>query len=417
MYLSKYKLGDIANVTISGVDKKIKEGETTVKLCNFVDVYHNWSITKDNYGTFLVASVTDKERNALSLKKGQVAITKDSETRYDIGISTFIGETFDDVVLGYHCALISIDEDIVLGSYLNAFLHSSFCQKYFELNATGSGMRYTLSVETINNLPIYAPPISEQKKIVYLLETLDRKIALNRKINAELEQMAKELYDYWFVQFDFPNAEGKPYKSSGGKMVYNDQLKRDIPEGWEVKSLNEIFEVVMDRIDVKEIDNQNYAPIEVLPRNKMSFYECSPIVNAISGLCTFKKNDILLSNRRVYFHKVCIAPFDGLTRDTVIILRPTNGDILPFAYQLVNSEQFISFATIYSYGSEQPVFSWNSTEHYLFPQPNIGLDVEYSKRVQSVIDKVVGLQLETKQLTSLRDQLLPLLMNGQVTIE
>ena len=83
--------------------------------------------------------------------------------------------------------------------------------------------------------------IADQQKIAAVLSSLDDKIALNNRINAKLEQMAKRLYDYWFVQFDFPNADGKPYKSTGGKMVWNEELKREIPEGWEVKKLGELF--------------------------------------------------------------------------------------------------------------------------------------------------------------------------------
>jgi len=100
----KYKLGDVAEIVISSIDKKTKEGEHKVKLCNFVDVYHNWAITESMYNSFMIASANDKNIERFSLRKGYVAFTKDSETRNDIGISTYIADNFDDVVLGYHCA-------------------------------------------------------------------------------------------------------------------------------------------------------------------------------------------------------------------------------------------------------------------------------------------------------------------------
>lgn len=105
--MNNVRLGDVARIAISGVDKKTKDGEHPVRLCNYVDVYHNWSIHSDTANAFMEASVTDKELAGFSLRRGQVAITKDSETRDDIGHSTYIADDLDGVVLGYHCALIT----------------------------------------------------------------------------------------------------------------------------------------------------------------------------------------------------------------------------------------------------------------------------------------------------------------------
>lgn len=182
----KYKLGDIADIRTSNVDKKITLNQKTVKLCNFVDVYHNWAISKNNYSGFMTATASDDEISKFLLKKGQVAFTKDSETRNDIGVSTYIAEDFEDVVLGYHTALATPDERIVTGEYLNAFMHSSYIQKYFELNATGSGMRYTLSLQTLHDIPVLAPDLTTQHKIGTLLSNIDHKISVNREINRNL---------------------------------------------------------------------------------------------------------------------------------------------------------------------------------------------------------------------------------------
>ena len=152
MELKKYKLADIAKIEISGVDKKTIEGEIPVRLCNFVDVYHNWAITKDKAEHFMLASAKQAEIDKCSIAKGQVAITKDSETRDDIGIATYFADDFDNVVLGYHCALITPAPTIVDGKYLNAFMHTKYIQKYFENNASGSGQRYVRMNMGINGL-------------------------------------------------------------------------------------------------------------------------------------------------------------------------------------------------------------------------------------------------------------------------
>jgi restriction endonuclease S subunit len=186
MQMRKYKLGDIATVEISGVDKKIKDGEEDIRLCNFVDVYYNWAITMARHDSFMFATANTKEISRFQLKKGQVALTKDSETRDDIGISTYIADDFDDVILGYHCALITPNRDVLDGSYLNALLHTEYAKKYFAFNASGSGQRYALSVETLNSFPVPRIPLREQQRIGEIFSALDKKIELNRRINQNL---------------------------------------------------------------------------------------------------------------------------------------------------------------------------------------------------------------------------------------
>ena len=186
MELKKYKLGDIATVEISGVDKKIKDGESAVKLCNFVDVYYNWAITSEMVHKFMEATARANEIERFKLKRGQVALTKDSETRFDIGVSTYIADDFDNVILGYHNALITPDPDKLNGKYLNALLHADYARKYFANNASGSGQRYALSVDALNNFPVPLIPLEEQKRIGNIFSAIDQKIALNRAINHNL---------------------------------------------------------------------------------------------------------------------------------------------------------------------------------------------------------------------------------------
>ena len=186
MQMEKYKLGDITTVEISGVDKKMKDGEKEIRLCNFVDVYYNWAITAAQYDSFMLATARSNEISKFQLKKGQVALTKDSETRDDIGIPTYIADDFDDVILGYHCALITPNKDILDGRYLNALMHTDYAKKYFAFNASGSGQRYALSAETLNSFPVPVIPLQKQKQIGEIFSALDKKIELNKQINQNL---------------------------------------------------------------------------------------------------------------------------------------------------------------------------------------------------------------------------------------
>jgi len=235
--MKEVRLGDVADVRISGIDKKTLPNEIPVRLCNYTDVYYNWAIREEKSQTFMFASAKQDEIAKFRLRAGQVAITKDSETRDDIGHATFIANDFDDVILGYHCALITPHTGKLDGRYLNALFRMQYVSDYLSRNAGGSGQRYYLSESAIRSIPLFLPPINAQLRIAGVLGSIDEKIELNRKKIAELEALAKTIYDYWFVQFDFPDKNGKPYKSSGGKMVWNDLLKREVPERWEVLCL------------------------------------------------------------------------------------------------------------------------------------------------------------------------------------
>ena len=184
--MRRFKLSEVAKIEISGVDKKTIDGEIPVKLCNFVDVYRNWAITSHMREGFMDATAKPNEIQRFTIKKGQVALTKDSETRYDIGISTYIADDFEGVILGYHNALITPDPEYLDGKYLNALLHTNYAKTYFAYNASGSGQRYALSVDALNDFPLLLPDITEQRRIGNLFSKLDRKIELNRQINDNL---------------------------------------------------------------------------------------------------------------------------------------------------------------------------------------------------------------------------------------
>ena len=187
-----FKLSELAEVIVSGVDKKSKPGQKEVRLCNFTDVYHNWAITSSLFDSFMVATAKDNEIEALSIKKGYVALTKDSETRYDIGISTYIADEFDDVVLGYHCALIKPNEKVLRGKYLNCLLQTQYARTYFANNAKGSGQRYSLTQDCLNDMKIPLPmkngrvDMDYQEKVGNLFSSIDRKIEINQQINRNL---------------------------------------------------------------------------------------------------------------------------------------------------------------------------------------------------------------------------------------
>ena len=427
----RVKLGDVALVEISGVDKKTTEGEASVRLCNFTDVYKNWAITSSMYDSFMVASANEREIAKFSLHRGQVAVTKDSETRDDIGIPTYIADNFDDVILGYHCALITPDETQLNGKYLNAFLHTEFIHKFFSANASGSGQRYTLSIETLNSIPIYLPSLEEQERIGNIFSSIDRKIELNRQINDYLEAMASQLYDYWFVQFDFPDKNGKPYKSSGGKMVWCNKLKREIPEGWMILSINDLATtcrgVSYDASQVSDTKTPKHD-ILVLRGNNI------------------KNSHIVLDSNTAYISSSLVSPEQRIHRhDIIMTMSSGSKEHLGKCgmFQFDSQHTFGAFLTKFTPKKDYHyyVFSFLMSAWYkakiksicngtginnltnenfnqvLLPVPPNQYICLFNSTVSASFDRIGENEMQTEELSKQRDELLPLLMNGQVSVK
>ncbi len=409
----KYKLKEISTVELSGVDKKTMEGEKSVHLCNFVDVYYNWAITKELQNSFMEATANETEIERFKIKKGQVALTKDSETRDDIGISTYIADDFDNVILGYHNALVTPHESVLYGKYLNLLFHTNYAKKYFTYNASGSGQRYALSVEVLNSFPVYLPNIKEQKKISNIFSLIDRKIKLNHSINHNLEAMAKQLYDYWFVQFDFPNEEGKPYKSSGGKMVWDKKIKREIPEGWHVIS-------VFDELDVQYgfpfstesfIDKPTLVPVvrirDILD-NSVSAYS----LEEADDKYLLHKQDLLIGMDG-NFHMNYWSDNISYLNQRSVRLRAKNNSNVSIVQAKFDIQPYIKAKELNAKGS---TVGHLSDEDMKELQVLVCPSFVPKRRMDAILGMIISNRDEIQNLTKLRDELLPLLMNGQVSV-
>ena len=307
--------------------------------------------------------------------------------------------------------------DAVDSHYLYYFMQSPYFKKQLE-NALIGAVQKALTMVMLKYIHFKLPPMDVQKAIVKIMSNIDDKINLNDSICSDLESMAKLLYDYWFVQFDFPDENGRPYKSSGGKMVWNDELKREIPEGWLDGKLSDILRKDIRGIRPDEIGNLPYTPMDILPCNQMSFGNTGDKADANSSLIKYDKYSILFGAMRPYFHRVCIAPFDGVTRTTVFTLYSNYDDELGYSYETLNQDYCVNYANLHHVGTQQPYAEWDKNlEDCKIALPPKKLKKDYSDKTQSLIDSVIELQLENKELASLRDFLLPMLMNGQIKIE
>ena len=420
--LKKCILKDIADIKLSNVDKKTKENERSINLCNYTDVYKNAFINHNKSTSFMIATCNENEYKKFLLKKGQVAITKDSETRDDIGIPTYIEEDFNDVVLGYHLSLITPNENKLNGKFLNYWLNTKQAKRYFSNNAGGSGQRCSLPLDIIKSIPLMLPNISTQIKISNILFNIDKKIELNNQINQKLESMAKTLYDYWFVQFDFPDVDGKPYNSSGGKMVYSEELKRGIPLGWEVKELAQIENnIVTGKTPSTKKEEYYNGQVPFISigdiRGNMYVVETENTLTQLGAESQIKKfipkNSICVS---------CIASIGLIgftTKDS-----QTNQQINSVVCNKFENRYFLYFALNdyfrFSGAKTGNTFANMNKQDFseiLITYPSKDTLVKFSNILKPSMEKIFNNSLENQKITQLRDWLLPMLMNGQVGVK
>lgn len=425
--MKKYRLGDIAKVDISGIDKKSKEGETAVRLCNFTDVYYNWAITKNLYDGLMEASASESDIESFLLQKGMVAITKDSETRDDIGVATYIADDFEDVVLGYHCALIVPKDDVpeeerIYGKYLNALLHTKYAQKYFFNNATGSGQRYTLSKESIEDMPVYLPSFKEQVSFGDYLSDIDKKIEVNNLISSELEAMAKQIYDYWFIQFDFPNKEGKPYKSSGGKMVWNEILKREIPEGWDASNICKVANILSGGTPSKSVEdywNNGNIPFfsptdyngDVFQIETSDHITEEGLKHCASSL--FQEDTIFITARGSIGKLVIVGKSMAMNQSCYALRSKKN----EYEYLYFLTSQLIEYLKVKGNGSVFNSIISADIETSILCIGDENIITQFCHTTKPLFDRIKNCTFEKYDLIQLREYFLPLLTKRQYTIK
>lgn len=290
------------------------------------------------------------------------------------------------------------------------------------MEGTSGRKRVNEGVLKFHELPI--PLENEQQKIAAVLTALDKKIELNNRINAELEAMAKTLYDYWFVQFDFPDdspqGQGKPYKTSGGKMVYNPTLKREIPEGWEVAPLSSITRVSNESINPADYPEKLFKHFSIPVFDATNTFGVERGDTIGSNKFTVEETDLLVSKLNPWFNRVvyAMAEPEQICSTEFVVWRCPNTSIKNFMYMIATSPQFIAHCTQSATGTSNSHKRVNPNVMMRFDQPfNLKVAEKLGQHLEPILKQLIVNQRENTKLASLRDWLLPMLMNGQVTVK
>ena len=392
MKLTRYKLGEILELQ-RGYDlpsSQMKKGDILVAGSNGVIGYHN------------------------EARSNHPCIT--------VGRSGSVGKVhyYEQATWAHNTALFVKDFKGNDPKYLYYFLKNLHLDKMFD---KGSSVVPSLDRKVVHSLNVPChKDIDCQKRIAAILSKIDRKIELNCAINQNLEAMAKQLYDYWFVQFDFPNEEGKPYKSSGGKMVWNEKLKREIPEGWDISLIKDIATTYSGgtpkSTNIEYYDNGEIAWINSGELN-------SPIITKTTNYITkcglenssaklYPSNSILVAMYGATAGKVSLLTFEACSNQAVCGVIPTIENMLYYVYFHISSlySHFITLST----GSARDNISQDTIKNILLPIPTRNILKLFDEKIGSIYQTIVNNYQQIDSLTKQRDELLPLLMNGQVLV-
>ena len=297
--IKKYPFSELYEMS-SGISTTKAQAGHGYPFVSFGTVFNNYFLPEQLPD---LMDTSEKEQDIYSIKEGDILITRTSETIDELAMSCVATKDYPKATYsGFTKRLRPKTTGIAYHKYLAFYLRGYLFRKAVTNNAFMT-LRASFNEDIFSFLNLYLPEYQEQVKIGDMLYNMERKIRLNQKICSELEAMAKTLYDYWFVQFDFPDENGKPYRTSGGEMVWNEQLKREIPKGWEVSTVGKTIDKIPNtaRIPSSEYLRDGSIPVIDQSSDFIAGYTNNPdsILKSKSGYIVFGDHTRVVQYSRV----------------------------------------------------------------------------------------------------------------------
>lgn len=403
----------------SGISSTKGQAGHGAPFLSFGTVFNNYFLPENLIDKM---DTTIEEQNTFSIKKGDVFVTRTSETIDELAMSSVALKDYPNATYsGFVKRLRPKTTGIVYDKFLAFYLRSKLFRKTMTNNATMT-LRASFNEDIFSFLYLYLPPYEEQKKIGDLLYNIEMKMLANKKINDNLEQQLTTLYDYWFTQFDFPNENGKPYQSSGGKMVMNNCLKKKIPNGWNVESVysNQLSSIIKPGVD--KFDTKTYFATADIKGTSLS-----------SGTLIDYENRENRANMQPNVNSVWFAKMKDSIKHLYL-----NEEMLPIISSSILSTGFcglqcsdVSFEYMASYISNtyfethKDMLAHGATQEAVNNDDLAGIHIvipddktlqNYHRITQPIYSQISKNICENQELVKIRDWLLPMLMNGQATI-
>jgi type I restriction enzyme S subunit len=434
---SWYKWGDLITDYQQGLirsNRELTESGVPYLKMNNLNNSGGYDLHKMEYTT-----VSNNELEKYKLHKGDFLLNVRNSKEL-VGKTCVIGNHNFDIVYNHMLVRIKHLEGIS-GIYINALLKIPVMRKFIDRCKSGTTTVIALYQRDLYDIPIPLPDKSTHDSIVAFAENISSKIELNNRINAELEAMAKTLYDYWFVQFDFPidtalaakmgdpNLTGKPYKTSGGIMVWNEELKREIPEGWGIIYLRTEIEIQRGiSYTSKEINGDGIPMINLNSFNLDGTYK-SEGVKTYSGKFSekniVKSGDLLIAatdvtrNADIVGRAILVPDYynENLVFSMDIAKIISKNIPSSFLMMLFNSDHYHNYIKWYATGTLVLHLNLDGVNRYQTELPPKSLLKKFDEFYLPIANRIYMTAKENEKLTELRDWLLPLLMNGQVHID
>lgn len=422
--ITKYALSDLYDMS-SGLSSKKEQAGHGAPFVSFGTVFNNYFLPEELPD---LMDTNEKEQQIYSIKTGDVLITRTSETIDELAMSCVAVKDYPKATYsGFTKRLRPKREGIAYPKYMAFYFRSALFRKAVTNNAFMT-LRASFNEDIFTFLDVYLPDYDEQVRIGDMLYNIECKIQKNKEINDYLEEMAKTIYDYWFVQFDFPNENGKPYKSSGGKMVNSNG--HIIPESWTFCKVQDIILNICTGLNPRDnfklgTGDIKYITVKNLtPNGTLDFTGCDTIDESartiVHNRSDIQIGDILFASiaplGRCYL--IQSEPTDWDINESVFSIRANTDIITPaFLYLYFMSDAFIKHATSSSTGSIFKGIRINTLLETELCVPPLSVILKFEERLASIFPLKSKNYEEIQRLSNLRDWLLPMLMNGQATIE
>lgn len=319
--------------------------------------------------------------------------------------------------LGSNVAKIKPDESLVLPNYLYYFIKSPMFVDDM-LSKTKGSVQLNINMRDLRSIKISLPLISEQKNIINILSSIDNKIKLNNKINSNLEEMAQTLYKHWFVNFEFPNEDGLPYKSSDGKMIESEMGM--IPENFKITNIGDNFKTILGGTPArknKEYWGKGYNWINSSELNKLRILKGTEEITKLgldNSAAKIMPRGTTVIGITGYVGIVSMLEIDCSANQSVVGIIPNEIFTKSYIYSMIKVESPI--LALKQTGSAQQHINKNDVNTHKFISPTHELISKYEKMVSSINDKIYINLVENEKLVKLRDLLLPKLMNGEIRV-
>mgnify|MGYP003374292486 CR=1 FL=1 len=411
--LKEYKLNELY-VMSSGISSSKNQAGSGYPFVSFRDIFNN-TFLPENLTELMNTSDTDRIK--YSVKKGDVFITRTSETPDELAMSSVALKDYPNATFsGFAKRLRPIDNKKVYDKYMAFYFRSKYFRKIVNAN-TIMTLRASFNEEIFSYIKIQIPDYDTQVKIGDMLYKIEKKILINNQINNNLEELMKTIYQRWFIEFEFPNEEGKLYKSNGGKLVYNDILKRDIPECWKVKNIMEFirwegtsqppkscFAYEPKEGYIRFIQNRDYEDEEhrtYIPKDK--------------ALGTCNKYDILIDK----YGDAGKTRFGLEGAYNVALAKINVKDVFYREYirNVLSSKPVYEYLHNSSMASTRSSLNENNISYINLVVPDNKIIEDFNIYAKNYIEINLKIIEENQRLKSLKEFILPFLMNGQINVD